>query len=103
MMAADALAQALTFAEVTVETLLDGQENAQRNQTEPALDRTLDRALGSQYTVYQAQGMATIDLGVSLADAMARMQAHAYAHDRPVHDVARDIVAGLLRLEPDAP
>jgi hypothetical protein len=44
-----------------------------------------------------------IDLGVPLPDAMARLQAHAYAHDRPLHDVARDIVAGRLRLEPDTP
>jgi ANTAR domain len=53
--------------------------------------------------VYQAQGMAMVDLGVSLPDALARLQACAYAHDRLLHDVARDIVNGRLRLEPDPP
>lgn len=47
--------------------------------------------------------MAMVDLGVSLADAMARLRAHAYAQDRPLQDVARDVVAGRLRLEPDGP
>jgi hypothetical protein len=42
-----------------------------------------------------------VDLGVSLADAMARLQAHAYAHDLPLHEIASDIVAGRLRLERD--
>jgi hypothetical protein len=94
-----ALAQAVTFAEVAVEMLLDGQATARAGKAEA----TLDRALDSQFTVYQAQGMAMVDLGVSLADAMARLQAHAYAHDRPLHEIARDIVAGRLRLERDGP
>lgn len=99
ILSADSLAQAQTFAEVAVECLLDGQQNASRGRT----DRTLDRALDFQFVVYQAQGMAMVDLGVPLADAMVRMQAHAYVHDRSLHDVARDIVAGRLRLEADGP
>lgn len=103
----DALVQGLTFAEVTVETLLDGQERALPGAAPialaPALDPTLGRALESQFTVYQAQGMAMVDLGVSLADAMARLQAHAFANELTLQDVARDVVAGRLRLEPDPP
>jgi hypothetical protein len=98
-LSSEELLQALTFAEVTVETLLDGQEHALPGRADP----TLDRALDSQFTVYQAQGMAMIDLGISLADAMARLQAHAFAHDRSLQDIARDVVAGRLRLEPDPP
>jgi ANTAR domain len=94
-----ALAKALTFAEVAVEALLDGQEQA----TAGATEATLERALDSQFTVYQAQGMAMVDLGVSLADAMARLQAHAYAQDRSLHEIALDVVAGRLRLESDEP
>jgi hypothetical protein len=97
MLSAPRLAQAQTFAEVAVECLLDGQRNAPLGHT----DRSLDRALDFQFVVYQAQGMAMVDLGVPLADAMARMQAHAYASDRSLHEVARDIVAGRLRLEVD--
>ena len=47
--------------------------------------------------------MVMVDLGVSLDEAMARMRAHAYAHERSLTDVARDIVDGSLNLSQDAP
>ena len=43
--------------------------------------------------------MVMVDLGVSLAEALVRLRAHAFVEGRPVADVARDIVAGRLRLE----
>jgi hypothetical protein len=94
----ESLAQALTFAEVAVETLLDAQGKAAIGQTAEGLDRALD----SHYVIYQAQGMTMIDLGVSLADALARLRAHAYACDRPLREVAGDIVAGRFRFTPDS-
>jgi hypothetical protein len=96
-LAQEALALALTFADVAVEGLLNAQDTAPVGQAADGLDDVLD----SQYVVYQAQGMTMADLGVSLADALARLRAHAYAHDRPMGDVARDIVAGVLRLDLD--
>jgi AmiR/NasT family two-component response regulator len=51
--------------------------------------------------VYQAQGMVMIQLGVPLGEAMARLRAHAYAQDRTLGSVARDIVARTLTLEAD--
>lgn len=95
----EALVQALTFAEVAVQTLLDGQELAPAGH----LGDGLDRALDSRVALYQAQGMVMVDLGVPIADAMARLRAYAYAAGRPVHDVARDIVDGRLRLDRDGP
>jgi hypothetical protein len=41
----------------------------------------------------------SVHLGVSLADALARLRGHAFAHDRPISAVARDIVRGRLRLD----
>jgi hypothetical protein len=46
--------------------------------------------------VYQAQGSITVQLGVSLAEAMVRLRAHAYATGRPIGDVARDVLAGTI-------
>ncbi|HEX8005724.1 MAG TPA: ANTAR domain-containing protein [Trebonia sp.] len=46
----------------------------------------------------QATGMLTMQLGVSVAEAFARLRAYAYAHDRRLADVASDIVARRLRL-----
>jgi hypothetical protein len=48
----------------------------------------------------QATGMLTVQLGVSAAEAFARLRAYAYAQDRRLADVARDIVARRLRLYP---
>jgi ANTAR domain/GAF domain len=51
----------------------------------------------------QATGMLTVQLGVTAAEAFARLRAYAYAEDRRLADVAGDIVARRLRLEPDIP
>lgn len=96
---AGSLAQALTFAEVAVQTILDGQAHAADGQAAEGLEE----ALGYRHVVYQAQGMVLASLGGSLVDAMARLRAHAYTTDRPLTDVARDVVVGRLRLEPDGP
>jgi hypothetical protein len=51
--------------------------------------------------VDQATGMLTVQLGVTIAEAYARLRAYAYAQDRRLADVAGDIVARRLRLDPD--
>ncbi|TPG18195.1 GAF and ANTAR domain-containing protein [Pedococcus bigeumensis] len=94
----DALAQAVTFAEVAMGLLVDGQDGAQDGQT----SSDLDDALAYRLEVYQAQGMVMVDLGVGIDEAMARLRGHAYAQDRYISDVARDIVGGKLRLNRDA-
>lgn len=91
------LAQALTFAEVATTALLDGQEQAGAGRTPAGLDDVLE----SGSTLHQAQGMVMVQLGVSLAEAMARLRAHAFAQDRSLADVARAIVARKLSLERD--
>jgi AmiR/NasT family two-component response regulator len=47
--------------------------------------------------------MLTVQLGVSAAEAFARLRAYAYAQDRRLAEVAGDIVARRLRLSPDLP
>lgn len=93
-----ALSQALTFADVAMRLLLDTQTT-----TQSGVGADLDDALAYRLEVYQAQGMVMVDLAVSLDEAMARLRAHAYAHDRSLTDVARDIVLGSLRLSQDKP
>jgi hypothetical protein len=93
----DALAQALTFAEVAASDLLDTQ--AERGEG----DEILRDAVGNRYEVHQAQGMVMVQLGVDRAGAMVRIRAHAYAQHRRLSDVASDIVAGRLVLEADEP
>jgi hypothetical protein len=57
---------------------------------------TLDRA-----EIYQAAGMATIQLGVAIEDAMVRLRAYAFATGRALIDVARDVVGRRLSLDDD--
>jgi AmiR/NasT family two-component response regulator len=49
----------------------------------------------------QATGMLTVQLGVSAGEAFARLRAYAYSRDRRLADVAGDIVARRLRLDPE--
>ncbi|SFR27953.1 GAF domain-containing protein [Lentzea waywayandensis] len=51
--------------------------------------------------VHQATGMLSVQLGVSMDEALVRLRAHSFAHDKPVVEVARDVVTRRLRLSPD--
>jgi hypothetical protein len=51
--------------------------------------------------VHQATGMIIVQLGVSAEIAFARLRAHAFARNRRLRDVARDVVARRLRFHPD--
>ena len=53
------------------------------------------------FELHQAQGMVMVQLGVSLAAALALLRAYAYANERDLVDVARDVVARTLRLDKD--
>jgi hypothetical protein len=92
-----AVDQALAFAEVAMLTVLDGQDRAPAG--EPAA--VLQDGLIARAELYQAQGMVSAQLGVDLVGAMIRLRAHAYAYDRPLIDIARDVLARRLDLKSD--
>lgn len=96
-LSAPTLAQALAFTQVAMTTLLDQQERAPDQPPAAAVDDALDH----RAELFQAQGMVMVQLGVTLAEAMVRLRAHAYAHDRRLRDVAHDVVARTLTFEPD--
>ena len=60
--------------------------------------------LGSGYRaeVHQATGMISVQLGVSQAEALIRLRAHAFSQRRAVADVAADVVARRLRFDENA-
>lgn len=95
----EALQQGFWFAEIALQMVLDGQDEAGPQH----LATGLEDALAYRLEVYQAQGMVMVDLGVSLAEAMVRLRAHAFAVDLTVNEVAKDIVAGRIRLDQDPP
>ncbi|MFD3513935.1 ANTAR domain-containing protein [Streptomyces sp. NPDC058657] len=57
--------------------------------------------VGYPPVVHQAAGTAAEDSNVTVSEALARMRAHAFSHQQLLKDVARDILAGRLRLEDD--
>jgi len=96
------LGDALIFADTATLLLLDSQDPAAAGSAagpgpggQPA-DLALHRA-----EIDQATGMLTEQLGTGIANAFVRLRAYAYANDLRLTDVARDIVARRLRLQPD--
>ncbi|MGW7090128.1 ANTAR domain-containing protein [Streptomyces sp. NPDC054871] len=51
--------------------------------------------------VHQASGMVSVQAGVTLAQALLLLRAHAYRHGRPVLEVANDVVARRLAFHDD--
>jgi hypothetical protein len=93
---------ALILADVATVLLLGGTGNGAENGSlaaaGPVMDgQSPDLAL-HRAEIDQATGMLTVQLGVPMAEAFARLRAYAYAHDRRLADVAGDIVARRLRL-----
>ncbi|MEU9013010.1 ANTAR domain-containing protein [Streptomyces sp. NPDC048479] len=87
---ATALSDALVFADALTLTLLGDVAHGFAEHA------SLHRA-----EVHQATGMIAVRLGVTPAVALVRLRAYAYATERPIVDVARDIVARKLRLPAD--
>jgi len=61
----------------------------------------LDHAVAHRAEIHQAAGMVSVQLDVTTAEALARMRAHAFVHDRLLIDVARDVVARRLMFTED--
>ncbi|RII17748.1 hypothetical protein DSC45_12670 [Streptomyces sp. YIM 130001] len=87
------LADALVLADTVLALMLDegAGEHARR-------DGSWGERGGLQHPeIHQATGMVTVQLGVSASVALVRLRAYAFAHDRRLSDVGKDVVARRLR------
>jgi hypothetical protein len=92
-LSAEQLGDALVLADIMSVLLLGSKGSNGRDFVQDALS-------SDHHTeVYQATGMVSVHLGVSLADALARLRGHAFAHGEPISAVAREVVQGRLRLD----
>jgi AmiR/NasT family two-component response regulator len=92
------LADALSFADAATQLLLDLQaEDTALGMPPPHALAVLD----DRAEVHQATGVVSVRAGVSLAQALALLRARAYADQRPIGDLARDVLDGLVRLGED--
>ncbi|HTK61157.1 MAG TPA: GAF and ANTAR domain-containing protein [Pseudonocardia sp.] len=88
-----ALADATVLTSLAIDAVLGDAETARREGR-----RWPSPTLSSQ-DVHIAIGMLAVQLQLSLEDAFARLRAHAYAEQRPILDVARDVLRRRIPLE----
>jgi hypothetical protein len=91
------LADVLVFADIALAMVLDAAAGISGSPEY----RPLDGLSNSRAEVYQATGMISVQLGVSLEVAFVRMRAHAFGTSTALSDVASDVIGRLLRFEPD--
>jgi hypothetical protein len=88
-------ADALVMADVAAQAVLVLQADAPPGQLAAELEAGAD----FQYVVHQASGMVAAQLDVSVTEALIRLRAYAFGNDRPLTEVAEDVVARKLRFD----
>ncbi len=96
-LAPEELANVLVFADIARQLLLDSSAGISASPDYEPLGGLSD----SRAEVYQATGMISVQLGVSLEEALVRLRARAFAVSAAVGDVAGEVVARQLRFDPD--
>ena len=91
----DQHADALVMADVAAQAVLVLQANAPPGKLAAELEAGAD----FQYVVHQASGMVAAQLDVSVGQALIRLRAYAFGNDRPLAEVAEDVVARTLRFD----
>jgi GAF domain-containing protein len=94
----DQHAEALVVADVATRAVLALHANASPSE----LATEIETGANLRLVVHQACGTVAVQLGVGLTEALIRLRACAFANDRPISEIAEDIVARRLRLDPDS-
>ncbi len=89
----DQHADALVMADVAAQAVLVLQAEAPPGQ----LAAELAAAADFHYVVHEASGMVAVQLGASVREAQVRLRAYAFAHDRSLNEVAKDVMDRKLR------
>jgi hypothetical protein len=94
-LAPEELADMLVLADLALALMLDAAAGISRLPEY----RPLEGMSESRAEVYQAVGMISVQLDVSLEEAFVRLRAHAFASSTALADVADNVVSRLLRFE----
>ena len=87
-------ADALVVADVAARWVLDAQAGAPSG----VVAKELEAGADFHFAVHNAAGMVSVQGGISVAEALIRLRAFAFANDRLLADVADDVVARRVRL-----
>jgi ANTAR domain/GAF domain len=90
-------AEALAFADAATMLIL----YLQARQTPDGLPLDSVPVLDDRAEVHQATGVLAVQAGVTLGEAFVLLRARAYAEQRPVGDLARDVLSGVVDLRRD--
>ncbi|MBA0127467.1 ANTAR domain-containing protein [Haloechinothrix sp. YIM 98757] len=94
----DSLADALVYADIALQLALgEGAAASDGNG-----DSGPEPPTGWNAGIHQATGMASVQLGVSMTDALARLRAEAFARDLLLAEVAAGIVSRRFAFPPDS-
>jgi hypothetical protein len=90
----DQHADALVVADVTARWVLEMQSGAPAEM----VARELEIGADFHFTVHNAAGIVSVQEGISITEALIRLRAFAFSHDRLLAEVANDVIAHRLRL-----
>ncbi|HTX84868.1 MAG TPA: GAF and ANTAR domain-containing protein [Streptosporangiaceae bacterium] len=91
----DEHADALVIAELAARWVLEAQAGASPD----AIPTELEIGADFHFAVHNAAGITSVQLGISVTEALIRLRAHAFATNRLISDVAQDVINRRLRLE----
>jgi hypothetical protein len=94
-LSAEQRAVATIMADVAAQAILLMEANAPTAKLACELEGVVD----FEHVVNQASGMIAAQLDISVGQALIRLRMYAFGNDRPVADVARDVVTRMLRVE----
>ena len=94
----DQHADALVMADVSAAAVLMMQANAPPGK----LAEELVTGSEFRYVVHQASGMVAVQLNVDIAQAIVRLRGYSFTNDRPLTEVAQDVVARRLRFDAES-
>lgn len=91
----DQFTDALIMADLAANAILAMQADASPG----TVAAELEVGANFQFAVHQAAGMVSVQLGVSVGDALIRLRSYAFCTDRRVGEVAHDVVSRRLRFD----
>ncbi len=91
----DQKADALVMADVAARWVLEAQAGASPG----AVARELEVGADFHFAVHNAAGMVSVQAGITVTEALIRLRAFAFSHDRLLADVAQDVIDRKLRLQ----
>jgi hypothetical protein len=87
-------ADALVLADLAGRRVLEAQAGALPG----AVAQELEMGADFHFAVHNAAGIVSVQLGVSVTEALIRLRAYAFSNGRLLAEVAQDVVARRLRL-----